>query len=125
MVCVVRVLLRALTSGSCVMEKRVVSTAVQLSLKHQREVSKSLAERDADIAEKEYREENYMEPDEPIQQVDADVEQYYRFGCGVTRILRRRCSCVRRACAACYAGCRHSPRTRASSASRTSTTRRS
>ncbi len=53
-------------------------TLLQLSQTHYAQVIKSVAEVEADVATKEYREENYMQPEEPIAVADADVEQYYR-----------------------------------------------
>ena len=50
----------------------------QLSQHHFKQTSKSVEEVEADVALKDYREEHYMEPDEPIPEDDPDIVQYYK-----------------------------------------------
>ena len=51
---------------------------LQLSQLHYEQAIKSVADIAKDIELKEYREEHYMEPEEPIPTQDADVQQYYK-----------------------------------------------
>jgi hypothetical protein len=52
---------------------------VQLSQQHLAQSVKSVAEVEADVALREYREENYMDADEPVPKTPEDVEQYYKY----------------------------------------------
>jgi len=70
--------LRTLTAEEQVVLKQSAAASSKLSEEHLAEVFKTVAEIEEDVARHEYRQENYMEHDDPIPTGDVDVERYYK-----------------------------------------------